>query len=930
MTHTKLIFTLFLFILLSTNLSAQYTQWVSRYNGPANGSDGASSIAVDDLGNVYVTGNSTGIGTGWDCVTIKYNSSGVQQWVQRYNGPGNGSDVALAIGVDSLGNVYVAGSSVGIGTGNDYLAIKYNSAGVQQWVQRYNGLFNGNGNDNASSAAIDEMGNVHLTGNSANGNFGLTLFLTIKYNSAGVLQWDRYTNGEPFMYCTARFIALDKQGSVYVTGDTGFDTAWFTYWSDFLTIKYNPVGVEVLREQQDGPLGYNSDDRTSSIGVDNLGRIYMSGHCEAHEYPYINYPIILAYDGGWGYSYDWQDFLATGFAADNLGDMYMISSGATAKIRIGHAGPVWINNNGGSSLAVDSSNNVYVTGSSGGDYATRKYNSSGVQQWVSTYNGPGNGGDGASSIAVDNLGNVYVTGSSAGIGTGSDFATIKYSTTSLPLNAFNLQSPSAGDTITSFPNSTTPVTFSWDISVWGASYKLIFGTSLPVRLITLPTGVDILSLTMTLGELDNILAGLGVTPGNKLIGAWDVWAFRPNPPQNDSLKATNGPRAITLRRGIYLLTAFNLSSPPNGTQINTSPFNDTLVHMKWTRSGAGTIYKWKFGSPTIATPIFTFASNNSGFDSLFTIMNSSLDSVLASIGVLPGEMKVGEWAVWAYNGVDSLKSAQTWSMTLKRRAIATLFYDAFSGGAGNWIITNDGGTCVWQIFSAPYPNYYTLPPTSVSPVLSADRDYCGQGIKTTATVANNINCSGYEYITLEFDNDWNVSYYHDSAIVEASYNGGLTWIPIISWGGTDVRNTHEVKLLTGATNIPNLKVRFRSIQQSSSDWWWTIDNVNVKGDLLTGVTKNESQIPTEHALLQNYPNPFNPSTKIKFDIPKSSYVKLIVYDVLGREIMTLVDEKLNAGRYEINWDGSDYPSGVYIYKLVAGDFVNVKKMVLLK
>jgi len=436
---------------------------------------------------------------------------------------------------------------------------------------------------------------------------------------------------------------------------------------------------------------------------------------------------------------------------------------------------------------------------------------------------------------------------------------------------------------------------------------------------------------MTLGELDIILAGLNVTPGNKLVGAWDVWAFRQNPPQNDSLKAANGPRTITLKRGIPTLATFNLSSPPNGTQINTSPFNDTLVHMRWTRSGEGTSYKWKFGSPTIANPMFILEANNYGYDSLFSIKNSSLDSALASHGVQTGDSIAGEWAVWAYNGVDSLKSTQTYSLSFRRANIVALFYDPFTYGTGNWIITDNRVNCVWQIFSAPYPNSYTLPPSSSSPVFSADADECGSGTTTitTATVANSINCVGYENILFEFDNDWKTYANLDSAIVEASYNGGSTWVPIISWGGTDVRNTHEVKPLPGATDIPNLKIRFRSIQPGY-DWWWTIDNVIIKGDLVTAVTKNEGQIPTDYALSQNYPNPFNPSTKIKFDIPKSSYVKLIVYDVLGREIRTLMNEKLNAGRYNVNWNGSSYPSGVYFYKLIAGDYVSVKKMILLK
>ena len=102
------------------------------------------------------------------------------------------------------------------------------------------------------------------------------------------------------------------------------------------------------------------------------------------------------------------------------------------------------------------------------------------------------------------------------------------------------------------------------------------------------------------------------------------------------------------------------------------------------------------------------------------------------------------------------------------------------------------------------------------------------------------------------------------------------------------------------------------------------------GGTLLGINPESNQIPSQYSLSQNYPNPFNPSTNIKYQMPKNSFVSLKVYDVLGKEVATLVNEKLNAGNYEVDWNGSDYPSGVYIYKLVAGDFVNVKKMVLLK
>ena len=84
------------------------------------------------------------------------------------------------------------------------------------------------------------------------------------------------------------------------------------------------------------------------------------------------------------------------------------------------------------------------------------------------------------------------------------------------------------------------------------------------------------------------------------------------------------------------------------------------------------------------------------------------------------------------------------------------------------------------------------------------------------------------------------------------------------------------------------------------------------------------------SLSQNYPNPFNPVTTINYSIPKQSYVKIIVYDILGKEVVTLVNEEKLAGNYKTNFDGSNLTSGVYFYRLEAGEFSKTRKLILLK
>ena len=98
----------------------------------------------------------------------------------------------------------------------------------------------------------------------------------------------------------------------------------------------------------------------------------------------------------------------------------------------------------------------------------------------------------------------------------------------------------------------------------------------------------------------------------------------------------------------------------------------------------------------------------------------------------------------------------------------------------------------------------------------------------------------------------------------------------------------------------------------------------------TSIHENYKSNPNGFTFFQNYPNPFNPSTTIEFTLPKSEFVELKVFNILGKEVATLVSNKLNQGNHTYTFDGKNLASGIYYYQLVAGDFREVKKMILLR
>jgi len=427
---------------------------------------------------VVVTGNSKIIsgGASTDAIsTVKYSPAGVQLWATTtLNGADN---LVTALTIDAAGNVYLAGDEINTPFAYDFLTVKLNSAGVQQWAATYNGT--ANSLDMAIAIAVDAAGNVYVTGQSTGQirksigrgagqtaviNTGFDM-VTIKYNSAGAALWTARYNGEANKADIPAGLTLDASGDVYVTGQTN---------NFALTIAYTTDGAQKWTRQISGLM------KNTAIVTDPSGNIVIAG------YSYSTIDLVASY-------------MATKYTAAGALVWYSWSYAGNAIPPV----PLYV------ALAVDQQGGCYMAFPMGttSSLSTASYNFAtvslppdGTQGWVATYNGPFNGTDLPTAIAVSkqvlgpfvSLPSIYVLGTSDNTGSGFNYTTVKYtqqtiqkraSTTgdSLSQTANPLSSPLAAR-LSNYPNpfnGTTTISYTLphdghvSLRVYDQSGKLI-------------------------------------------------------------------------------------------------------------------------------------------------------------------------------------------------------------------------------------------------------------------------------------------------------------------------------------------------------------------------------------------------------------------------------------------------------------------------
>lgn len=946
------IFTILILFCTAEAYPGMQVIWKTYYSSRQGMHDVIYDMVVDKNGFIYVTGTVTNFG----CVTMKYSPSGIRQWVSIYNNYPGSDKGGRSINVDDSGNVYVTGNYFE----SSYFLIKYNSEGVQQWVTNagnfYDPILQG------YVVTSDKYGNVY-TATIVWGSNGY-YWGTIKYNNAGVVQWSKlYYCGSGIPYK----ILVDSSGNVYVGGSrSGYGIG---------ILKYNPNGVQqwLITPQIDNVLLAFGD-----MHVDEGGNVFITGRYPV-PYPTYDNAMVIKYntDSVRQWYYINSSSISTvgkSITSDSLGNIYIAGNSHvstryfTLKLNSngvfmwsntftdGGPGSRWVN-----SIGVDRDLNVYVTGEKNlnNDHIaqTIKYNSVGIQQWVSVYNNNctssnissklgiyndkiniagtanilngnidnmlvqyNNAGaqlwsdtfwasdfneDYINAINVDDSSNVYVTGTSeTRYRSKFDYFTIKYSSSSANIASTYSYRGTANDTDIATCNAVDP---SGNVILSGYSKET--GTGFDLTTVKFnPTGTiqwtqkfngqsngNDGANALVLDRFNNVYV-TGKTYNS--ITGYDIITIKYNSSGSQSWLATYNGGDFDETKAIKLDNDNNVYITGKSRGISTG-FD--YITIKYDSTGTE---KW--------VRKYNGAANDSDEVYSMTIDSNSNVIVTGKSLISPGNYDYvtikydsNGNTLWIrnYNGNANGNDVAT---SIKSDSIGNIYVTGYSMGLGTnydyaTIKYGTEGNVKWTAF-------YNGPASAEDKAYGIEISKNGHIYVTGSSkgIGTNYDISLVDYDSLgiqsslirynSYSNDLDES---NCIVLDKSGNiciGGYSKIYVNTCGEKDDANFYTIKVSP---------TQFTSI-------------------------KNDNKIASNYFLNQNYPNPFNPSTKIKFGTKKDGFVNLKIFDLTGREIETLVSEYRNAGIYEVTFHAEKLSSGIYFYNLVTNGFTETKKMLLIK
>jgi len=973
--------------LLFFSASAQVNiQWQKRYSSSGSYSDKAEDMVMDASGNIYVTGVGRGSSGTLDYVTIKYNASGTQQWIAEYNGSGNGLDEAHAITIDASGNnIYVTGWSYGDSiVGFDYVTVKYNSSGVKQWSARYNNS-TVNGTDEAFDVAVDNSGNVYVTGTS-DGASGTSAATTIKYNSSGVQQIARRYTGTGGVNAGYALYVSPTANLIYITGYSYQGTS-----GDFnmVTIKYNNAITQKWAVQYNGPA--SKYDEARALAVDATGSVIIAGYTQTatpgnYDYAAVKYDSLGSQKWAKTYNGTGNDYdRANAVKVDAVNNVYVtgrsIGTGSNVEdivtIKYDKSGNVkWTarynsSSNGydeGKAIAVDANKNVYITGSSSttgasNDYVTLKYDSTGVQQWVTNYNGTGNNADLASAILLDNSGNVFVTGASKGSSSLEDYETIKYC--QFTANAGPDISICPGASVNLTASGTGAVAYSWSPATGLSNPSIATPVATPTS-----TTTYVVAITNGSGcvDLDTVvvtvvpLSAPFITPDGptvfcigknvKLTSAVAThykWSTSINDTLQSITVSAAGTYSVTIKNSIGCSATASINVIVNPLPTVDAGLNaNVCINKKIQLNATGTIsYSWKPGKTLSDSTIINPLANPS-VTTTYTVVGTNSngcqnkDSVKITVLTLPL--------------VDAGKDTSICKNTSIQLNSTTATSYVWHPGKS----LNDS-TIFNPVASPSAATTYTLTVTGANGCSNVDSVKIAMIALPTITVGNDISACKTKPVQLNAGGGTSYTWSPGTSLSDSTISNPVatptvttTYIVTgVSDAGCKNKDTIQLTVLpipavptitqNGDTLIctagffayqwylnnaiiPGATIS-KYVFQANGNYYLSVSNssgCSINSQPVTITTVSIDEDPSA-VFVNVFPNPTTDEITIEFNLLKTENVKINLVNTAGQTIASL-ELKQVKGEYKKSINLGSYANGIYYLQIVTNEHVMNKKI----
>ncbi len=948
--------------------------WMQEYGSNSMPSiDQFSGMSVDSVGNVYVTGTGD-----FEWLTLKYSSTGTLLWNSQYVESGIIDTYGEEILVDSVGNVYVTGYRWGPFIDSDILLIKYDSEGNELWVSEFAGA--AGDNDFPTTLKMDASGNILIGGYSYNADHDAD-FVTIKFDSDGNQLWTALFNGTGYANDWIIDMAIDGADNVYVGGVSRGE---YTD-DDYAILKYNSAGENVWVSGYDAEI--NNVDWLTGLAIDSLGQVYASG-VSVHYEGYLDYLTLkLNPDGSeaWTQRYNgsvdgdnWSSDIVvdqnlnvtvTGvsFAIMSGFDFVTIQYDSTGleSWQARYTSILTYGYDEATTMLIDGNGDIVVTGiseSANGtdDFVTLKYDSLGVEQWLTQFHGGDDMDDVPFYLAIDDSAGISVAGRADSPASAENFSVVQY--TSSGTESWNSQYDGPGNS----RNTGTIVANDAESNVIMAGVNYSPATKADFSLIKYDSigTVEWISEYNGTADLDDIPLALTTDPAGNII----VTGYTENlDTDRDMTTIKYSPDGTQLWVAIY-------DGPASGLDESRAITTDSEGNIYITGFSSGTLTNYDYTTikyDALGTEVWVarFVGPNYGSDVANDIIIDSDHNVYVTGGSFRAGMNQ-DYATIKYDAAGNEVWVSRYNGPINFDDIATAIR-LDSGGSVYVTGTSTGSNISKDYATIRYsPNGVELWVARYDGTANFDDealdlviDRYGRSVVSGSSYGLD---SGMDFVTIKYDAlgeiVWQVRF-------NGSGNGDDTYGAMIGDGVGNIYVTGQTSSISGGMNYATLKydsdgdlIWTEEFSGSGYSWDESADiAVDSRGTVwVTGTShyfllgdydwsramtlqylqpeypvSTMSVFPQEFILEQNFPNPFNPYTTIRYSLAVQSVVTLRIFDLLGQEVITLKDTQQAAGYYQLAWDGFNQSghkvnTGVYFCRLETANFSQTIKMVYLQ